>query len=278
MHVSIPSPSTLLDVASTLAREAGSLIKEGRDSAEVTQVKTAATDIVTQMDEAAERHIRERLAELRPEDGILGEEGSSARGTSGITWIVDPIDGTVNYLYGLPHYAVSIAAVAGDPIPGAWDALAGAVFDGSGRLWTAGKGLGAYCDGARLHRTEGPALSHTLLATGFQYIEWQRASQARIIAGLMPQVRDIRRLGSASIDLCLAAAGQVDAYFEHGLNPWDYAAGALIAEEAGLVVAGAHGRPASPELLIAAPPNLFPALHDALVAVGGERGWDTPEA
>lgn len=267
----------LVDIAAAIAVEAGQLIARGRAQAHVTAVKSASTDIVTQMDQASEALITERIAQMRPGDGILGEEGASVESSTGVTWIVDPIDGTVNYLYGLPHYAVSIAAVEGPPVPGEWTAVAGAVFDGAGRLWTAARGEGAWCDGARLEPRDGADLSQALVGTGFQYVAWQRAQQAATLARLMPHVRDVRRLGSASVDLCLVAAGQLDVYYEHGLNPWDYAAGALIAEETGLTVGGAHGRHASPDLLIAAPTSLFPAFHDALMTAGGERGWDTPE-
>ncbi len=264
----MPSPSALLDVASSLAEEAGRLIIRGRRDARIAHTKSSAVDVVTQMDLAAERLIRDRLAELRPDDGILGEEGDDVAGTSGITWVVDPIDGTVNYLYGIPHFSVSVAAVSGPPEPLRWTLEAGAVLDGSGVLWTAARGGGAYRDGERLRHDEGPDLSGSLVATGFQYVAARRAVQGRIVASILPRVRDIRRLGSASIDLCHVAAGTVDAYDEHGLRPWDFAAGALIAAEAGVTVAGIDGGAPDERLLIAAVPGTWDGLRDALVEAG----------
>ncbi|WP_062464526.1 inositol monophosphatase family protein [Demequina soli] len=262
------SPTALLDVASTLATEAGRLIIDGRRDARVALTKSSSVDIVTQMDLAAERLIRDRLAELRPDDGILGEEGDDVEGTSGITWVVDPIDGTVNYLYGIPFYSVSVAAVSGPPSPRGWTLEAGAVHDGAGVLWTAARGAGAWRDGEPLRRTAGPALDGTLVATGFQYIAERRALQGQVVARLLPQVRDIRRLGSASVDLVHAAAGLVDAYYEQGLQPWDFAAGALIASEAGLRVGGMDGGAPDTDLLIAAVPEAWESLRDALAAAG----------
>jgi myo-inositol-1(or 4)-monophosphatase len=276
--VNVPAPSAqeLLDIAITLASETAELIRVGRAQAHVTGTKSALVDIVTQMDVAAEEHLRTRLAQLRPLDGVLGEEGADVHSESGVTWIVDPIDGTVNYLYGLPHFAVSVAAVWGPPRPGEFTALAGAVADGTGTVWSAGKGLGAWRDKERLNRSGGPDLAGTLLATGFQYIADRRRVQGQIVAQLLPQVRDIRRLGACSVDLCLVAAGDVDAYYEHGLNAWDYAAGAHICEEAGVKVAGAHGAAPDPHLLIAAVPEVWDALHDAILEAGGDHPWDTP--
>ncbi|WP_062517957.1 inositol monophosphatase family protein [Demequina gelatinilytica] len=262
------APSALLDVASALAEEVGELIVTGRGSAHVADTKSSDVDIVTQMDLAAERLLRERLAELRPDDGILGEEGEDVVGTSGITWVLDPIDGTVNYLYGIPHYSVSVAAVSGDPDPRRWTVEAGAVRDGSGVLWAAARGLGAWRDGERLHRDGAPPLERTLVATGFQYTAERRAKQGALVARLLPQVRDIRRLGSASVDLCNVAAGLVDAYYEQGLHPWDFAAAALIASEAGVRVASVDGGPPDESLVIAAMPGAWEELRDALVAAG----------
>lgn len=268
----------LLVVARTVAREAGELIIEGRATADIAGTKSAAVDIVTQMDIDAEAHITRRLAQLRPGDGILGEEGAASGGTSGITWIVDPIDGTVNYLYGLPHFAVSIAAVSGPASPTQWTALVGAVFDGSRTMWSAAAGVGAWRDDERLTRASGPSLDGTLLATGFQYIATRRAAQGAVVAQLLPQVRDIRRLGACSVDLCLVAAGELDAYYEKGLHAWDFAAGALMCHEAGVRVGAADGGPAHSGLLIAAVPGVWNELRDAIVAAGGEAPWDTPDA
>jgi myo-inositol-1(or 4)-monophosphatase len=239
----------------------------------VTATKSSDIDIVTHMDVASESLLRELLAQWRPDDGILGEEGDDTHGTSGVTWVLDPIDGTVNYLYGIPHYAVSVAAVTGDVRNGEWTRLAGAVVDGEGVEWTAALGHGAYRNGERLVRTDGPALAGTLLGTGFQYIAERRVAQGKIVAQMLGQVRDIRRLGAASVDLCLAAAGHIDAYYEHGLQPWDFAAGALIASEAGLKVAGIDGGEPDSHLTIAAVPGVWDALRDALVKAGAREPW-----
>lgn len=267
-------PSELLAVARLLAAEAGAFIVEGRAGAAVTATKSSAIDIVTQMDIAAERLLRDRIAVLRPDDGILGEEGDDTPGTSGVTWVLDPIDGTVNYLYGLPHFAVSVAAVSGTPASHDWAPLAGAVYDGSGTLWSAAVGRGAWRDDRPLHREAAPPLSRTLLGTGFQYVADRRAIQGRIVATMLPQVRDIRRLGAAAVDLCLVAAGELDAYYEHGLHAWDFAAGALIASEAGVRVAGIDGGPPDEQLTIAAMPATWNELRDALVEAGARRPFD----
>src|SRR5690606_20851127 len=163
------------------------------------------------------------------------------------------------------HYGVSIAAVAGEPDPRTWELLAGAVYEGNHTLWSAGRGMGAWRDDTRLERTDAAALSQTLLATGFQYQPERRAAQGQVVARLLPQVRDIRRLGACSVDLCLVAAGDLDAYYENGLNAWDFAAGALLCEEAGVRIGAADGGPGHEGLLIAAMPAVWDELRDALV-------------
>jgi len=267
-------PLDLLDTARALAREAGALIIEGRRTAEITGTKSSGVDIVTQMDVESESLLRRRIAELRPDDGILGEEGDDVIGTSGITWVLDPIDGTVNYLYGLPSFAVSVAAVSGPPRTREWTPLAGAVFDSTGRLWSATTGHGAWLDGVRIEPREPVPLANTLLGTGFQYVAERRAAQGRIVAAMLPRVRDIRRLGAAAVDLCLVASGNLDAYYEHGLNAWDLAAGALIATEAGIRVAGIDGGMPDEHLTIAAHPALWDQLRDALVSAGADHPFD----
>lgn len=271
-------PLELHDIAALIAKEAGVLVSQGRAEAHVTATKSSHIDIVTQMDLAAERLLRERLATLRPDDSILGEEGNDVIGTSGVTWVLDPIDGTVNYLYGLPHYAVSVAAVTGGAEPSTWTAEAGAVCDGAGVVWSAARGHGAWRDGVAMKRTAAAPLDATLLATGFQYVAARRKIQGEIVAAMLPSVRDIRRLGAASVDLCLVAAGQIDAYYEHGLKPWDHAAGALIAREAGVKVAGIDGGPADEHLLIAAMPETWDALREALVQAGARMPWPEESA
>ncbi|WP_084078177.1 inositol monophosphatase family protein [Demequina sp. NBRC 110057] len=269
-----PSDS-LLDVARRLASEAGDLIREGRASAQVAATKSSSVDIVTQMDLASERLLRDRLAQWRPGDGILGEEGDDVESETGITWVLDPIDGTVNYLYGIPHYGVSVAAVSGEPTTHGWTLEAGAISDATGVLWSAARGQGAFRDGESLTRAgDAPPLERTLLATGFQYLAERREAQGRVAAAMVSRVRDIRRLGAGAIDLCHVAAGTVDAYYEHGLQPWDIAAGALIAREAGLMVAGIDGGPADESVLIAAAPERWHELRDALVEAGAAHLWD----
>jgi len=228
-----PDVDELRDVAVRVAREAAELVQRVRDSA-VTEVdtKSTQTDVVTAADRAAERLVRERLAELRPGDVVFGEEEGGQTAPPGrVTWVVDPIDGTVNYLYGYPCYAVSVAA----QVDGV--SVAGAVVEPvTGRVWSAARGRGAVRDGMPLRVSTATRLDLALVATGFAYSAERRSRQAAVAGALLGQVRDIRRGGAASLDLCAVAAGWLDAYYEHGLSRWDWAAGALIAEEAGAVV------------------------------------------
>jgi len=263
---------TLVDVAEALAREAGALILDGRRRhVSVAATKSSAQDVVTAMDLASEALLRRRLAELRPDDGILGEEEGFQAGTSGITWVVDPIDGTVNYLYGLPAYAVSVAAVVGPPQPATWTALAGCVFaPEDGRTYTAGRGLGARLDGRVLQVNAARTLIDSLVGTGFGYTASRRTSQARIVAELLPRVRDIRRVGSAALDLCTLAAGGLDLYYERGLQPWDLAAGALVAQEAGAQVTGLRGQPAQEAMTVAGSAERVTELIALLEGLGAD--------
>jgi len=281
--VGMTSPRELLDLARALATETGEMIEAARASRPtVKHTKSSSIDPVTEVDIAAERHLRERLAALRPDDAVLGEEGDATTGTSGITWVLDPIDGTVNYLYGIPHYSVSVAAVSGGADPVRWTMEAGAVHEAAtGVLYSAARGLGATKqapgrDPERLEPRPGTELARTLLGTGFQYIAERRALQGAVAARLLPQVRDIRRLGSCALDLCYVADGQLDAYYEHGLNAWDFAAGALIAREAGVRVEGWDGEPPDPTFLVAALPETFDALHRALDEAGARTMWGSP--
>jgi myo-inositol-1(or 4)-monophosphatase len=265
----VSDPTTLLTLAVETAREAGELIRGRRDAVNrmaISATKTTPTDVVTESDTAAEALIRERLLAARPEDAILGEEGGSSHGGSGVRWLVDPIDGTVNYLYGIPQYAVSIAAQR------AGDTVAGVVHNPvSGETWTATRGGGAYLDGRRIRESGCDRLELALVATGFGYDAGRRARQAAILQQILPSVRDIRRAGAASLDLCAVAMGRVDGYYERGLGPWDLAAGALVAEEAGAVVGGLAGAVAGPELVIAAGPALFGPLHDLLAPLRPDK-------
>lgn len=253
----------LLEIARSVAVEAGALAKLRRsEGVEVAASKSSTEDIVTFADQETETLIRTRLAELRPHDGFLGEESGAEIGTSGLTWVVDPIDGTVNFLYGIPHYAVSIAVVEGDPDPLTWRALAGAVANpASGEIFTARVGAGAFLDGSPIRVGAAIELSQALVGTGFSYLADIRSEQAEVLGGLLHRVRDIRRMGAASLDLCAVASGRLDAYFERRLSPWDHAAGALIAREAGARVTGMDGAAPSRQFVLAAEPQLAAALE-----------------
>lgn len=266
-HEPVPTDRELLELAVHLARQAGELIRSGRSRAgDQVDVKSSPTDVVTAMDRASEQLLVAELARRRPSDAILGEEGTARSGTTGVRWVLDPIDGTVNYLYGLPWYAVSVAAEVDGSV------VAGVVYQpDSGELFRAARGEGAWLGDTRLRCTTGPELGQALVSTGFGYDAVRRAGQAAVAAGLLPQVRDLRRLGSAALDLCQLAAGRVDAHYEEGLSYWDYAAGALIASEAGAVVDWLPGAPPAAPCLVGA----GPALHPALCAVlGGLRAQD----
>jgi myo-inositol-1(or 4)-monophosphatase len=223
----------LAGIALDVARAAAELVR-GRAAAgvAVADTKTSATDVVTEADRASETLIRRLLRERRPDDAFLGEEGADEAGTSGVRWIIDPIDGTVNFLYGLPQYAISIAASIDDgPETGV---VAGIVVNvESGEVFAATRGGGATCDGRPLRVRDVVPMPQRLVITGFSYVAAVRARQAAAVASLVTEVRDIRRLGSAALDLCAIAAGRADAYVEEGLNPWDVAAGGLVATEAG---------------------------------------------
>jgi myo-inositol-1(or 4)-monophosphatase len=256
----------LRQIAERVAVAAGAWLVAGRPAGPlVTDAKSSPTDVVTAMDRAAEQMITTELGELRPDDGLIGEEGTRRIGTTGVDWLVDPLDGTVNYLYGLGGWAVSVAAL----VDGA--SVAGAVHVPSlGETYTASRGDGATCNGRPLRLGPGPSLDQALVATGFGYAAARRAHQATVLQSVLPAVRDIRRFGACAVDLCLVAAGRVDAYFERGVQPWDHAAGGLIATEAGARFAGLHGRAPSERFALAAPPALFGPLHDLLVAAGAD--------
>jgi myo-inositol-1(or 4)-monophosphatase len=252
----------LQDLALRIALEAGALLAAGRGDV-LAATKSSPTDVVTAMDRASEQLIVARLDALRPGDGLLAEEGSARQSETGIEWVVDPLDGTVNYVYGVPFWSVSIAARdATDP---ADRSLVGVVHAPMlGMTWVGASGGGASRDGAALHGSAATTLEQALVGTGFGYGADRRGRQAQVLGRVLPRIRDIRRLGSAAIDLCLAAEGITDAYFEQGLKPWDGAAGYLIAREAGLTVGGLAGGPPSERLAVAAPPALFGPLTTLL--------------
>jgi myo-inositol-1(or 4)-monophosphatase len=213
--------------------------------------KTSATDPVSDADREAERAILELIEAERPEDGLLGEEGSRQAGESGRRWVVDPLDGTVNFLYGIPQWCVSVA------LEDAEGALAGVVLDPvRHELFTAERGRGARLNGEPARVRDGVELGRALVATGFSYESERRAEQAEVVGRLLPLVRDIRRAGSAALDLAWVAAGRLDGFYERGVKPWDCAAGRLLVEEAGGATRELAGEPFG--LLAAAPALLEP--------------------
>lgn len=260
----------LLALATEIAIEAGELARRRRsEGVQVAASKSSLEDVVTLADRETEALIRARLSDARPDDGFFGEESGAGSGSSGLTWIVDPIDGTVNYLYGIPHYAVSIAVVEGEPDPATWRALAGVVINpASGELFSATDGGGARLGDRPITVAPPVELSQALVGTGFAYLAAIRAEQAAVLVGLIDQVRDIRRMGTASLDLCAVACGRLNAYYERQLSPWDHAAGALIAREAGARVGGLRGAAASREFVLAGEPTLAARLEDALIRLG----------
>ncbi|HSU03303.1 MAG TPA: inositol monophosphatase family protein [Nocardioides sp.] len=257
------SPSELRDLARTVAHQGADLARTMHlGGIDVADTKTSVVDVVTEADRAVEALIRERISALRPDDAILGEEGDDLAGTSGVRWIVDPIDGTVNYLYGLPDCAVSVAAEVDGRV------VAGAVVTiPTGREYAAGLGLGATRDGQRIGVRPTPPLGERLVLTGFGYQRVVREHQAACVARLLPEVRDIRRMGSCALDLCHVAEGSADAYVEAGPQPWDYAAGGLVLREAG-------GRFDLLEGSMALEPH---GLRNVVVGSPAD-GWDTFEA
>jgi myo-inositol-1(or 4)-monophosphatase len=285
--VSDPDPGRLLDLARSAAQEAAGMLARRRPAGplgrpDVADTKSSPTDVVTEMDRAAEALIARRLLAERPGDAILGEEGGES-GHGRVRWIVDPLDGTINYLYGLPDWAVSVAAEVDGTV------VAGVVaVPARGELFTAVLGQGAWLWPAALPRDAAPlpdpapppvaarcnapvALHEALVATGFGYVAARRVVQGEVVAAVLPRVRDIRRGGSCAVDLCSLAMGRVDAFYERGVNYWDFAAGGLVATEAGARLGGLAGGPAGPEMTIAAEPGLFGALSELLASLDPER-------
>jgi myo-inositol-1(or 4)-monophosphatase len=276
-------PGQLQTVAETVAAEAAAFVRRrraevfgadaGTDGDAAVQAKTTPTDPVTVVDTETERLLRDRLAQLRSGDAVLGEEigGPTDPAAGGaVTWVLDPIDGTVNFVYGIPSYSVSVAAqVEGVSVAGAVADVVG------GRLYSAATGLGAHVTDAegtrRLRCSTVDDLSLALVGTGFAYSTRRRTVQAELVSKILPVVRDVRRIGSAALDLCMVAAGRLDAYYEHGLHVWDSAAGALIAAEAGARVV--LPEPGDPErnaaLVVAAAPGIADQLLAALAQFDG---------
>ncbi|TRZ86015.1 MAG: inositol monophosphatase [Streptomycetaceae bacterium] len=243
----------LLALALRVAREAGVLLMDRPATFDISS-KSTAIDIATQMDHASEKLIVSALLAARPDDGIIGEEGASRPSRSGITWVIDPVDGTVNYLYGLPGWNISIGAKDEQ------GRLVGVVHAPTvNSTWTAMRGKGAWFNESPISCNDPISLDRALIGTGFAYDVRARVEQGRIAAALLPQIRDVRRMGSAAVDLCYVAMGAFDGYFEIGLKEWDSAAGALIAQEAGAIVSVTEG-----DLTICAGPTLHPQLAHAV--------------
>lgn len=274
-------PDRLRAVAEQLAEEAAAFVRRRRtevfgadsslDAAATTRTKSTPTDPVTIVDTETERLLRERLAELRPGDPIVGEEeGGSAVGHHGLpTWVLDPIDGTVNFLYGIEAYAVSV----GVQIDGR--SVAGAVANvPTGEIFSAARGAGSHLRRAgattRLRCNPVDELSMALVGTGFGYAPERRRQQAEVLTRLIPGVRDVRRVGSCALDLCMVAAGRLDAYYELGVNVWDWAAGALIAEEAGaaMILPPVVDEAGEGGLIVAAAPGVAQQFEEALRRAG----------
>jgi len=276
----LPEPllRELEELAVAAARAAGRFIVDDRPRGlEVLDTKSSVNDIVTVMDQQSEVLLRRHLLGARPDDAILGEEDGASDGTSGITWVIDPIDGTVNYLYGIPAYCVSVAAVIGDPgTPGQWQPVAGAICNPlTGEIFHARLGGGAHVlvagEETPIRVNTADVLLQSLVATGFGYVPEVRARQGEVLAAILPEIRDIRRAGSAALDLCAVACGTVDAYYESGLNPWDLAAGWIIATEAGALVTGLSTMAPGQAAVVAAGPGIHAPLLSRLEALAPLR-------
>jgi myo-inositol-1(or 4)-monophosphatase len=246
----------LLKLAQKIGAEAGALLMDRPPAFEI-ESKSTAIDIATQMDKKAEAFIVNSILAVRPDDGIIGEEGASVESKSGITWVIDPLDGTVNYFYGLPGWNVSIAAKDKD---GAFVGVVTAPTINS--MWWATRGGGAFFNGAKIHCNNPIELDRALIATGFQYDVAHRAIQLEDLVKLVPIARDVRRNGAAAVDLCHVAMGALDAYYESGLKEWDWAAGGLIATEAGAIFAQYGQEPT--RTTMAAGPELHSLIADLL--------------
>lgn len=251
------SPADLLAIAEPIAREVAARLQASLAGAgPAVSTKSTPTDLVTELDMWAEAYITERILAARPLDAILGEEGANVAGTSEVTWCVDPIDGTVNFVHGIPGFCVSIAAQVGGASVAA--VVASPLHD---EVFTATLGGGAFRNGEPIHCAQPVSVERAVVATGFGYDPARRTRQAEVVTRVISQIADIRRFGAAAVDLCWVACGRVDAYWEVGLNPWDHAAGALIAREAGATVTGASaGSLPGEDFTLAAPPAIWADL------------------
>lgn len=246
----------LMGLALELGTQAAELlIKSLGETRTSISTKTSSTDMVSEIDRASEKMVVDGIRAARPNDAILGEEGTNSAGTTGVRWVIDPLDGTTNYLYGLPGFAVSI----GIEIDGVTEI--GVVIDPShNETFVARRGHGASRNGELISCNKTSELANALVATGFGYESTRRAEQAQVVAALLSEVRDIRRVGAAAIDLCWVACGRVDAYYERGPMPWDHSAGLLIASEAGASTLWTEVGWPSGDLIVAAAPDLFESI------------------
>lgn len=263
MTVDVPA---LAELARVWAEEAAGALMSARDGNREVDTKSSATDVVTDMDRAAERLLVERISYERPGDAILGEEGSARLGDTGVRWVIDPLDGTVNYLYGLPNWSVSVGVeIGGVAVAGA---VVAPVLGDTYVAWTGG-GSWRVRSGvrSRIHASAADDLSVSLIGTGFSYDPGIRRQQGVVVAHLLPLVRDIRRAGSAAIDLCAVASGALDGYAERELNPWDMCAGSVIAREAGALVTGLRGQQPGRDYVVAAAQGIHGDLISVLESV-----------
>jgi len=258
----VPPAHELLSIARDLATSAGDMALAGRKAGlQHVHTKTTATDMVTEFDQASEKLIVEGLRQQRPLDAIVGEEGANFAGSSGITWHIDPIDGTTNFLYDLPAWAVSIGA------SDTQGPIAGVVYiPALGEMFSATRGGGAFLNDSPIHCNQITDVSQALVCTGFSYSPEQRTIQSRRVSRFIHLIRDIRRAGAAAIDLCYVACGRIDAYFEENLHQWDIAAGILIAHEAGCTSGDFSGAVAHPSEILVSAPAIFDQLSNLIIA------------
>lgn len=265
MSTSPSLAAELRAVAEELARAAGDMALRGRKSGAVAATtKSSPIDMVTEFDKASERMIVEGLARLRPDDGMVGEEGAAVEGRSGITWHIDPIDGTSNFYFDIPMWAVSIGAVDAE------GPVAGAVYAPAlGEMFSAARGAGATLNGSPIRARSNTDIADALVCTGFSYRIHERAVHAQRVARMVMRVRDIRRFGAAAIDLCFVACGRYDAYFEEHLHSWDLVAGQIVAVESGALVTDYAGAPVTPHQVLACQPGVQRAMIDLIAETTG---------
>ena len=268
-----PEHPDLLGLAERVAREAGELLMAGADDLRVdVTTKSSGTDMVSEMDRSSEALIVKGILAARPDDAILGEETGTRKGTSGVRWVIDPLDGTTNYLYRHPIWAVSVAAEVDGQVE-----VGVVASPGLHAVFSAARGRGAWLNGEPIAVSGEDDLASALVGTGFGYVASRRAQQATVLPHLLPAVRDIRRNGVASLDLCWVACGRLDGYYEAGGQPWDVAAGLLIATEAGAVASGLDGGPVLPESVMVATPGVAPALFELLIGAGAVTALERRE-